>query len=120
MVFVIGARRKDLLLCEMELKASGVDARAATEDGSHGTHGKVTDALAPLLAEREGKPVTVYCCGPTPMMRAVGELCQSLAGVPCQLVGGSLYALRHRRLHGLRFRFGRWPPRSLLRRWPGL
>ncbi len=84
MVFVIGARRKDLLLCEMELKASGVDARAATEDGSHGTHGRVTDALAPLLAEREGKPVTVYCCGPTPMMRAVGERCQS-ASVPCQL-----------------------------------
>jgi len=84
MVFVIGARRRDLLLCEMELKASGVDARTATEDGSHGTHGRVTDALAPLLAEREGKPVTVYCCGPTPMMRAVGELCQS-ASVPCQL-----------------------------------
>ena len=84
LVFIIGARRKDLLLCEMELKASGVDARAATEDGSHGTHGRVTDALAPLLQERQGRPVTVYCCGPTPMMRAVGELCQS-AGVPCQL-----------------------------------
>ena len=84
MVFVIGARRKDLLLCEMELKASGVDTRTATEDGSHGTPGKVTDALAPLLAEREGRPVTVYCCGPTPMMRAVGDLCQS-AFVPCQL-----------------------------------
>ncbi len=83
-VFVVGARRKDLLLCEMELKASGIDARTATEDGSHGTHGKVTDALAPLLAERAGKPVTVYCCGPTPMMRAVGDLCQSV-GVPCQL-----------------------------------
>ena len=84
MVFIIGARRKDLLLCEEELKAAGVDARAATEDGSHGTHGRVTDALAPLLAERSGQPVTVYCCGPTPMMRAVGELCQSV-GVPCQL-----------------------------------
>ena len=84
LVFIIGARRKDLLLCEAELTASGIDARAATEDGSHGTHGRVTDALAPLLQEREGKPVTVYCCGPTPMMRAVGELCQA-AGVPCQL-----------------------------------
>ncbi|MGI4790031.1 MAG: dihydroorotate dehydrogenase electron transfer subunit [Janthinobacterium lividum] len=84
LVFIIGARRKDLLLCEAELTAAGVDARAATEDGSHGTQGRVTDVLAPLLAVRSGRPVTVYCCGPTPMMRAVGDLCQSL-DVPCQL-----------------------------------
>ena len=84
LTFIIGARRKDLLLCELELQEAGIDARAATEDGSHGTPGKVTDALEPLLREKSGQPVTVYCCGPTPMMRAVGELCQSL-GVPCQL-----------------------------------
>ena len=84
MVFIIGARRKDLLLCEMELMEAGVDARAATEDGSHGTRGRVTDVLEPLLQERSGLPITVYCCGPTPMMQAVGDLCQSL-GVPCQL-----------------------------------
>ncbi len=82
--FIIGARRKDLLLCQAELTAAGVNAQAATEDGSHGTHGRVTDALEPALRERSGRPVTVYCCGPTPMMRAVGDLCQSL-GVPCQI-----------------------------------
>jgi len=82
--FIIGARRKDLLLCEKELTAAGVDARAATEDGSHGTTGRVTDVLEPLLREKSGQPITVYCCGPTPMMRAVGELCQSL-GVFCQV-----------------------------------
>ncbi len=84
LVFIIGARRKDLLLCEAELAEAGVTAHAATEDGSHGTLGRVTDVLGPLLRERAGRPLTVYCCGPTPMMRAVGELCQSLA-VPCQL-----------------------------------
>ena len=84
LMFIIGARRKDLLLCEAELTAAGVDARAATEDGSHGTQGRVTDVLEPLLHERTGQPVTVYCCGPTPMMRAVGELCQRL-GVSCQI-----------------------------------
>ena len=82
--FIIGARRKDLLLCEAELIAAGIDARAATEDGSHGTTGRVTDVLEPLLIEKSGQPVTVYCCGPTPMMRAVGELCERL-GVPCQV-----------------------------------
>ena len=84
LTFIIGARRKDLLLCQAELEAAGIDARAATEDGSHGAHGRVTDVLGPLLAERAGQPLTVYCCGPTPMMRAVGELCLSV-GVPCQL-----------------------------------
>ena len=84
LVFIVGARRKDLLLCEIELREAGIDTRAATEDGSHGTAGRVTDVLAPLLAEHSSRPVTVYCCGPTPMMRAVGELCQS-TGVPCQL-----------------------------------
>lgn len=82
--FVTGARRADLLLCQAELAAAGVSARTVTEDGSCGTTGKVTDCLAPMLEQRAGAPTTVYCCGPTPMMRAVGELCQS-AGVPCQL-----------------------------------
>jgi len=82
--FIIGARRKDLLLCEAELLAAGIDARSATEDGSHGTQGRVTDILELLLLEKTGEPVTVYCCGPTPMMRAVGELCQRYS-VPCQL-----------------------------------
>ena len=84
LMFIIGARRKDLLLCQAELTAAGVDARATTEDGSHGTQGRVTNVLEPLLRERAGQPVTVYCCGPTPMMRAVGEMCVSL-GVGCQL-----------------------------------
>lgn len=84
LVFIVGARRKDLLLCEAEMREAGIDTRAVTEDGSHGTPGRVTDVLGPLLAEHRGKPVTVYCCGPTPMMRAVGELCIA-AGVPCQL-----------------------------------
>lgn len=83
-IFLIGARRKDLLLCEEELNAAGVDARPCTEDGSWGAIGRVTDALAPLLDETQGRPLTVYCCGPTPMMRAVGELCLR-QNVPCQL-----------------------------------
>lgn len=78
--FVVGARRKDLLLCEGDLAAIGAAAHMATEDGSHGHHGRVTDVLTDLLSPESA----VYCCGPTPMMQAVGELCQA-AGVPCQV-----------------------------------
>ena len=82
--FIIGARHKDLLLCEAELAEAGVAARMTTEDGSHGLRGRVTDALRIVLEEQSGNPVTVYCCGPTPMMRAVSDLCLELS-TPCQL-----------------------------------
>ncbi len=82
--FVIGARTKDLLLCEAELRTAGVPTHTATDDGSHGTLGLVTDVLRPMLAQNAQRPVAVYCCGPTPMMRAVGELCTAHQ-VSCQL-----------------------------------
>ncbi|MCW3061496.1 MAG: dihydroorotate oxidase electron transfer subunit [Capsulimonas sp.] len=82
--FIIGARHKDLLLCEAELAEAGVTARMTTEDGSHGMRGRVTDALRVVLAELGASPVTVYCCGPTPMMHAVSDLCLEV-DVPCQL-----------------------------------
>jgi dihydroorotate dehydrogenase electron transfer subunit len=79
-LFIVGARRKDLLLCEAELLHLGVDFRPATEDGSHGTHGRVTDVLVDCLTKQSA----VYCCGPTAMMRAVGDQCTA-AEIPCQV-----------------------------------
>lgn len=79
-LFIVGARRKDLLLCEPDLLMLGVEFAPSTEDGSHGTHGRVTDVLMRRLTSN----AAVYCCGPTPMMRAVGDLCTA-EGVPCQV-----------------------------------
>ena len=51
--------------------------RAATEDGSAGSHGYVTtplgQALATVGAGADAGP-SIYVCGPTPMMRAVADL----------------------------------------------
>jgi dihydroorotate dehydrogenase electron transfer subunit len=58
------------------------NARVATDDGSHGHHGLVTDLLAAELAA--GPPAVVYACGPPPMLEAVRALCEA-RGVPCQL-----------------------------------
>ncbi len=49
----------------------------STEDGSGGQRGLVTDVLEPLLASATAGSVTIYACGPTPMMRACGELAKS-------------------------------------------
>lgn len=50
------------------------DAMLATDDGSVGHHGLVTDLLESEL-DRDGK-VTVYACGPPPMLEAVRALCE--------------------------------------------
>lgn len=55
-------------------------ARVATDDGSLGHHGRVTDLLAGELAAAP----EVYACGPPPMLEAVRKLCAE-AGVPAQL-----------------------------------
>lgn len=61
----------------------GLDIRIATDDGSEGHHGFVTDLLTEVLGESNGAR-TVYCCGPEPMMHAVARLCAA-RDVPCWL-----------------------------------
>jgi dihydroorotate dehydrogenase electron transfer subunit len=47
----------------------------ATEDGSLGHSGRVTEPLARAFERRQHtSELTLYACGPTPMMRAVAEL----------------------------------------------
>ncbi len=64
----------------------------ATEDGSLGHHGLVTEVLVSLLdqqahqtggADSRGATV-VLTCGPFPMMRAVAAICRE-RGIPCQV-----------------------------------
>lgn len=58
------------------------DARVATDDGSVGHHGLVTELLAAALdADAHAH---VYACGPAPMLEGVRELCRRRA-VPAQL-----------------------------------
>ncbi len=83
--FINGARTKDLLVGTEGVEDIGVTLRPCTNDGTCGFRGMVTGVLDELLkAEAEGAPVTVYTCGPTPMMRAVGEMAIAF-NVPCQV-----------------------------------
>src|SRR5262249_38137801 len=71
---LLGARRARRLLGESDFPASGIALAIATEDGSRGTRGLVTDLLAPALAG-PGEAI-VYACGPTPMMAATARLAE--------------------------------------------
>jgi dihydroorotate dehydrogenase electron transfer subunit len=65
--------------------ARGVALDLATEDGSRGTHGRVTAPLAAALRTRPAdRPVTVYACGPEAMLKAVVDLARA-HGRPSQL-----------------------------------
>lgn len=58
------------------------DVVVATDDGSVGHHGYVTDLLAAQLDADDH--AVVYACGPPPMLEAVRALCEE-RGVPSQL-----------------------------------
>lgn len=59
----------------------GATLALTTEDGTQGERGRVTAPLARALETRGRTPVTLYSCGPTPMMRAVADL-GAAHGVP--------------------------------------
>jgi len=53
----------------------GADLVLTTEDGTGGERGRVTGPLERALADRDAtRPLTIYACGPTPMMRSVADL----------------------------------------------
>ncbi len=58
------------------------DAQVATDDGSVGHHGLITDLLAAELGR--DAHATVYACGPAPMLEATRALCAARE-VPAQL-----------------------------------
>ncbi len=78
----LGARTAADLLFVDRFGALGVPVHAATEDGSAGTAGLVTDVIRPLLAA--GGFARVRACGPEGMLEEVAGICES-AGVPGEL-----------------------------------
>jgi ferredoxin--NADP+ reductase len=67
-IAIIGARTKDLLILEEEMKEASHDLRVTTDDGSYGHHGFVTDVLKQILDERDDVKLVVGI-GPVPMMK---------------------------------------------------
>jgi dihydroorotate dehydrogenase electron transfer subunit len=78
-----GARTRNLLVAVNEFSELGVDLHFTTDDGSLGARGIVTDTLRELIEQKNGR-VSVYTCGPTPMLRAVSYVCLEKK-VPCQV-----------------------------------
>ena len=72
-ITINGARSKDLVILEDEMKAVSDEAYITTDDGSYGFHGFVTQMLQKLIDE--GKDIKfVLAIGPIPMMKAVADV----------------------------------------------
>lgn len=69
---IIGARTKDLLILEDQMKNASHDLRVCTDDGSYGHHGFVTQVMQEILEAGDVK--LVVAIGPVPMMKAVSKI----------------------------------------------
>jgi dihydroorotate dehydrogenase electron transfer subunit len=74
-----GARTAQLLVDARRFSDVGCELAIATDDGTAGYHGYVTDLL-----DRAQRPDLILACGPTPMLRAVAKAATVL-GVRAQL-----------------------------------
>jgi ferredoxin--NADP+ reductase len=72
-ISINGARSKDLVILEKEMKAVSDESYITTDNGSYGDKGFVTQKLQALIDG--GKKIDfVLAIGPIPMMRAVAEV----------------------------------------------
>jgi ferredoxin--NADP+ reductase len=71
-ITIIGARCKDLIILEDELRQESDNLLFTTNDGTYGKKGFVTDVLKEVINNE--KINIVYAIGPVLMMKAVAEL----------------------------------------------
>lgn len=75
---ITGFRNHEAIILKEDFERNGNRVIIATDDGSFGHHGLVTDCLADLEFD------VIFACGPTPMLKAISKIAQQ-RGVPCQI-----------------------------------
>ena len=74
---IIGAKSKDIVILEDEMKRYAKNVYVCTDDGSYGFKGLVTDKLSELVASGEKYDICV-AIGPVIMMKFVSKLTEKL------------------------------------------
>lgn len=72
-ITIIGARTKELVIAESEMRTVCDEVIVTTDDGTYGKKGFVTEALSAIL-QSDRKPDFVLAVGPLPMMKAIAEM----------------------------------------------
>lgn len=81
---LIGACKKEHILCENDFKKLGCKVVIATDDGSKGHKGFVTDLLNTIPTAYSLQPTTIYACGPAGMLKTVSKVAREKR-IPCQV-----------------------------------
>ena len=82
--FLVGARSKDLIFRKEEIENLGVKVFYATDDGSFGKKGLVTQLFAELLKTELKNLGRVFACGPKLMLKEMQNLTRQF-GFSCQI-----------------------------------
>jgi len=76
-IVLIGAKTKDLILCEKDFKKAAPEVYVSTDDGTYGSQGFVSKLFHKILKTAESRFNTVvYVCGPHGMLRCIAEICE--------------------------------------------
>ncbi len=79
---VLGFRNAAAQILTGDFAGYGCQVMVATDDGSAGHHGLVTDLVIQRL--KEGPVSRIYACGPKPMLKALVALVAE-HGIPCEV-----------------------------------
>ncbi len=77
-----GARTEARVACMDDFEKIGIQVRIATDDGSRGFHGPVTELISSVY--RPETKTKIIACGPQPMLRATFRVAEKL-GLPCDV-----------------------------------
>lgn len=76
-IVLIGAKTKNLILCEKDFKKATPEVYVSTDDGTYGSQGFVSKLFHKILKTTESKFETiVYVCGPYEMLKCIANICQ--------------------------------------------
>jgi len=78
--FLYGARTADHIACMDDFRQQEIEPTIATDDGSEGYHGLVTDLIETVY--QPGESTQLFCCGPSLMLRSAFLIARKL-GLPC-------------------------------------
>jgi dihydroorotate dehydrogenase electron transfer subunit len=83
---LLGGKSRDRILGGREFKKLGLEPMVATEDGSLGLPGMVTDLLErELMSAGPLEGTAIYACGPMIMLAKVAQIAEQF-DIPCQVL----------------------------------
>lgn len=80
----IGAKTKKDILCAKDFEKLDCEVKIATDDGSKGFKGRVTELLRQTLSTVNCELLTIYACGPRSMLQGVSRIAVR-RGIPAQV-----------------------------------